>query len=421
MAKKDHWMKIDNAGKIFPAVSNETRSSTFRLSMYIKEDVDPLLLEKVVNNLLPRFETFNVKIKNGLFWNYFAANNNYFKVEQENAIIGQYKLKSPSLYCFRVLYYQKRITLETFHSLSDGFGAMEFLKSIVYEYLKEKGYELNNEGKIYSERVINPYEKLDAFTYNYDKNNKLSLKEENAFKLKGDVYPNNWNLFVKASLKTSNFIELAHKKDVTITQYMVALLIYSIYLKDPSCKKSKKPIKIFVPVNLRKFFEQETLRNFSLYIRVCINAYNKELTFNEILEETKKQFKEQLHKENFIRRISANVFFEKNFFVRILPLFIKNIAFKIAYYFCGPSVTTSYISNLGKIDLPESMKEHIDDIDFVNAGENLYLTMVTFEERLNIIFSTRLYDKSIMYNIIKTLQEEGLDIELHSNYEDETL
>ena len=218
-------MKIDNAGKIFPAVSNETRSSTFRLSMYVKEDVDPLLLEKVVNNLLPRFETFNVKIKNGLFWNYFAANNNYFKVEQENAIIGQYKLKSPSLYCFRVLYYQKRITLETFHSLSDGFGAMEFLKSIVYEYLKEKGYELNNEGKIYSERVINPYEKLDAFTYNYDKNNKLSLKEENAFKLKGDVYPNNWNLFVKASLKTSDFIELAHKKDVTITQYMVALLI----------------------------------------------------------------------------------------------------------------------------------------------------------------------------------------------------
>jgi len=421
MRKRDHWMKIDNAGKIFPAVSNETRSSTFRLSMYMKEDVDSKLLEKVVNMLLPRFDTFNVKIKSGLFWNYFAANNNYFKVEQENAIIGQYKLKSPSLYCFRVLYYEKRITLETFHSITDGTGAMEFLKSIVFEYLKEKGYELDNEGKIYSERVINPYEKIDAFTYNYDKKNKLSLKEEQAFKLKGEYYPQNWNLFIKASLKTSEFINLVHNKGVTATQYMVALLIYSIYLNEPACKKSKKPIKIFVPVNLRKFFDEDTLRNFSLYIRVCINAYGKEWTFDSILQETKKQFEEQLNKDNFIKRISANVFFEKNFFIRILPLFIKNIAFKVAYYFCGPSVTTSYISNLGKIDLPDSMISHVEDLDFVNAGENLYLTMLTLKEKMNIIFSTRLYDKSIIYYIIKTLQNEGLNIEIHSNYEDEML
>lgn len=421
MMRRDHWMRIDNAGKIFPAVSNEIRSSTFRLSMYINEKVDSELLEKVVNDLLPRFDTFNVKIKNGLFWNYFAANNNYFKVEEENAIIGQYKLKSPSLYCFRVLYFQNRITLETFHSISDGTGAMEFLKSIVYMYLKEKGYELDNEGKIYSEKVINPYEKLDAFSYNYDKKNKLSLKEEQAFKLKGDNYPSNWNLFIKTSFKTTDFIRLTHKKNVTATQYMVALLIYSIYLNEPTCKKSKKPIKIFVPVNLRKFFNQETLRNFSLYIRVCIYANKKEWTFDDILEETKKQFEEQLNKNNFIKRISANVFFEKNFFIRILPLFIKNIAFKVAYYFCGPSVTTSYISNLGVIDLPNTMENYIEDVDFVNAGENLYLTMVTIRERMNVIFSTRLYDKSIIYHIIKSLQKEGLEVEIHSNYEDDVL
>lgn len=419
MAKRNHWLKIDNAGKIFPAVSSESRSSTFRLSMYVKDNVDPVILEKVVNKILPRFDTFNVKIKCGLFWNYFAANNNYFKVEEENAIIGQYKLHSPSLYCFRVLYYEKRITLETFHSLSDGSGAMEFLKSIVYEYLKEKGNELESQGKIYSERVINPYEKVDAFTQNYDKKNKLSLKEEKAFKLKGESLQDNWNLFIKARFNTTQFIDLVHMYDVTATQYMVALLIYSIYCNQPACKLSKKPIKIFVPVNLRKIFKEDTLRNFSLYIRVCINAYKKDLTFEEILESTKTQFIEQLNKENFIRRISANVFFEKNYLIRIIPLFLKNIAFKIAYYFCGPIVTTSYISNLGKIDLPDSMYDHIDDIDFVNAGEDLYLTMVTLKEKMNIIFSTRFLDKSIIYQIIKTLKEQGLDVEIHSNYKDE--
>ncbi len=419
MARRNHWLKIDNAGKIFPAVSSDSRSSTFRLSMYLNEDIDPIVLEKVVNDLLVRFDTFNVKIKTALFWNYFAANNNYFKVEEENAIIGQYKLNSPTHYCFRVLYYQKRITLETFHSVSDGTGAMEFLKSIVYEYLKEKGVDFDSEGKIYSKKVINPYEKLDAFTYNYDAKNKLSLKEEKAFKLKGEYYPENYNLFIKASFKTGEFIELTHQSEVTATQYMVALLIYAIYLNEPRCKKSKKPIKIFVPVNLRKFFEVETLRNFSLYIRICINAYNQNLTFEDILASTKKQFSEQLNKENFIRRISANVYFEKTYLIRLLPLFLKNIGFKIAYYFCGPIVTTSYISNLGKIDLPSEMYNYVNDVDFVNAGEDLYLTMITLKERMNVIFSTRFLDKSIIYEIIKYLQNKGLDVEIHSNYEEE--
>ena len=265
--KRNHWLKVDNAGKIFPAVSNNSRSSTFRLSFELKSDVNPYLLEKVVNKLLPRFETFNVKLKKGLFWNHFAANNSYFKVEQENAIIGQYKMKSPSQYCFRVLYFQRRITLETFHALSDGTGALEFLKSIVFEYLKEQGYSLESENKIISDKVINPYEKLDAFSYSYDKNNRLSLSEDKAYKLKGDLYQDNWNSFIKATFSSENYLNICKKYNVTATQYLASLLIYSIYSNQPACKKSKKPIKIFIPVNLRQFFEVNTLRNFSLYIK----------------------------------------------------------------------------------------------------------------------------------------------------------
>lgn len=416
MEQRNHWFKIDNAGKVFPAVSNDNRSSTFRLSFDLKKDIDPVILEEVVNYLLPRFDTFNVKIKHGLFWDYLAANNNYFKVEEENNIIGQYRLKSPSLYCIRVLYYQKRITLETFHSLSDGTGAMEFLKSIVFEYLNRIGENIDAENKIVSSKVINEYEKVDGFNYNYEKDNKLNLKEEKAYQLKGEVYPNYFNLFVKAIFSCSSFIELCHKKGVTATQYVVSLLIYSIYLNQPNCLKSKKPIKIFVPVNLRKYFEVNTLRNFSLYIKVTVDSYNKKLEFDDILELTKKQFLEQLNKEHLSKRMNANVGIEKNFFIRILPSFIKNIGFKIGYSMLGDSVSTSYVSNLGKIDLPSSMYDYINNVDFVNAGENLYLTMVSLQDKMNLIFSSRLIDKSIIYKIIKMLQNEGLDITIQTNY-----
>lgn len=417
MSKRNHWLKIDNAGKIFPAVSNDSRSSTFRLSMYINENVEKDLLEKVVNNLLPRFDTFNVKLKRGLFWNYLATNNNHFKVEEETSIIGQYKLKSTSLFCFRVLYFEKRITLETFHSLSDGTGAMEFLKSIVYEYLKEKGYELENEGKIYSEKIINPYEYNDAFTLNYDKNNRLSLKEETAYKLKGELYPNNFNRFIKVTVNMDEFMNLVHKNNVSATQYLTALLLYSIYKNDPNAKRSKKPIKIFVPVNLRRFFEVNTLRNFALYIKVSINPLEKEYTFEDILNITIDYFNKQLNKEELLKRINANVYFEKNWLIRIMPLFIKNIGFKIGYFLAGSRVSTSYISNLGKIDAPSSMLNYVSDVDFVNAGENLYLTVASIKDRVNLIFSTRLVNSVIIYDFIKTLQKEGLDIVVHSNFQ----
>ena len=415
MSKRNYWMKIDNAGKIFPAVSSESRSSTFRLSFDLKEDVDPLLLEEVVNYLLPRFDTFNVKIKHGLFWDYLAANNNYFKVEQENKIIGQYRLKSPSLYCFRVLYFQKRITLETFHALSDGTGAMEFLKSIVFEYLKRLGHFIDGEDKIVSKKVINEYEKLDGFTYNYDKDNKLNLKEEKAFELKGEVYPDYFNLFIKATFSCQDFISMCRKKKVTATQYIVSLLAYSIYLNQPQCLKSKKPIKIFVPVNLRKFFEVNTLRNFSLYIKVTIDTFNKKLDFDDILELTKEQFAQQLNKDHLAKRMNANVGIEKNFLIRILPSFIKTLGYKIGYHLYGDSVSTSYVSNLGKVDLPSSMYDYINNVDFVNAGENLYLTMVTLQDKMNLIFSSRLIDRSIIYKIIKTLQDSKLDITIQTN------
>ena len=71
MKKRKYWYRLDNAAKIFPAVSKDDRSNVFRLSFYLDETVDSDILEQAVNKILPRFETFAVQMKNGLFWNYF--------------------------------------------------------------------------------------------------------------------------------------------------------------------------------------------------------------------------------------------------------------------------------------------------------------------------------------------------------------
>ena len=416
MDNHEYWMKVDNAGKVFHAVSNYSRSSTFRLSMYVNEEVDPYTLQQALNYTLPRFESFKVKIKNGLFWNYFTTNNNPCLIEEENSHIGQYAMKNRSNYCFRVMYYGRRITLETFHAISDGTGASEFLKSIVYEYLKLRGNSIQSEGKILIDKASNLYENSDSFLISSNLKKKLGDTEIKAYSLPGDLYPNNWSSFIKASIDLDKIKALAKQKNCTLTMYIASLYLYSLYKAEPDARNSKKPIILSIPVNLRKYFKSNTLRNFSLFIKVILPLNGKTWDVDSILEEIKPQFEKQLNTEFLQRRINYYVAFEKNFAIRILPLFIKNLAFKLIYFLQSNRITTTYISNLGPIDLPEEMHEYVKDVDFVNTGEKLYMTMATIKNRLNIMFSTRLRDHSIIYTFLKELQERDIDIVLQTNH-----
>ena len=416
MKNHDYWMKVDNAGKVFHAVSNYSRSSTFRLSMYINEEVDPYTLQQALNYTLPRFESFKVKIKNGLFWNYFVTNNNRCLIEQENSHIGQYVMKNPSHYCFRVMYYGRRITLETFHAISDGTGASEFLKSIVYEYLKLRGNNINSEGKILIDKPSNLYENSDSFLISSSPEKKLGDAEIKAYSLPGDIYPNNWSSFVKASIDLNKVKDLAKEKNCTLTMYIAALYLLSLYKAEPDARMSKKPFILMIPVNLRKYFDSKTVRNFALFIKIILPLNGKVWNLDSIIDEIRPQFEKQLNKEFLQRRINYYVAFEKNFAIRILPLFIKNLAFKFIYFLQSNRIITTYISNLGQIDLPKDMYNYVNDVDFVNAGEKLYMTMATIQNKLNIMFSTRLRDHSIIYTFLKELQEKGIDIVLQTNH-----
>ncbi|MBE0701152.1 MAG: hypothetical protein IH571_05650 [Acholeplasmataceae bacterium] len=141
-------------------------------------------------------------------------------------------------------------------------------------------------------------------------------------------------------------------------------------------------------------------------------------TFSEMLELTKIQFAEQLDKNLLHERISSLVGFEKNIFIRILPLFLKNIAFKIGYNILGESISSSSISNLGIIDLPSGFRDRVLDVDFINAGYGLAMTIASVFDDTNIMMTTSLKDLSIMNHIVSFLVNEGLDVVLDTNYQE---
>jgi hypothetical protein len=190
-------------------------------------------------------------------------------------------------------------------------------------------------------------------------------------------------------------------------------MAYSIYSKQPACHKTKKPIKMFVPVNLRKFFQSPTLRNFSLYIKATF-AGKDSWTFEQMLNETKRQFKDQLNKEELHGRINSNVSIEKNFAIRILPLFIKNIAFQLSYYYLAENITTYAISNLGNIQLPKQMEQFIQDIEFSIGGTSMAIASI--HGFTNLSLNTEFKDLSMIHAFLSHLIEAGLNVQIDTNY-----
>lgn len=188
------WYKLDNAAKIFPSVSNRGRTNVFRLSFEMKEEVDPLLLQHALEQTIKRFPMLNVRLRKGMFWYYFEDNDQTPKVEEENPYICRMfeGLRDNNGFKFRLSYFDKRISLETFHSLTDGTGALEFLKSIVYTYLELQDITISASNILTEEVEMINEESLDYFNLHYNAKLKNTRKEVKALQFKSPQYEDDW-------------------------------------------------------------------------------------------------------------------------------------------------------------------------------------------------------------------------------------
>ena len=75
MAKPDsQWYRLDNAGILYSALQREEYSAIYRFSALMTESVRPAALQNAIDRVLPRFPSFAVRIRRGLFWYYLEPN-----------------------------------------------------------------------------------------------------------------------------------------------------------------------------------------------------------------------------------------------------------------------------------------------------------------------------------------------------------
>ena len=135
--EKLYWRRLDNSAKIFPISAGKRYSTVFRLSVVLKEAIQSDILQIALEKALEEYEFFRVRLKSGFFWNYLEYNPKKPIVEQEKEYPCKYiEPKENNQYLFKVTYFDKKINIDIFHSLTDGNSGVMFFREIVYNYIE---------------------------------------------------------------------------------------------------------------------------------------------------------------------------------------------------------------------------------------------------------------------------------------------
>lgn len=421
--RKLKWMRLDNAAKIYPAARRRKWNNVFRLSMTLKDRVEEDILQLALEITIRRFPSIAVRLRRGVFWYYLEQIPHGPEVVRDKSYpLSRMPFDDIRKCAFRVLYYENRIAVEFFHALTDGNGGMIFLKSLVAEYISRK-YEKeipNTHGVLDRYETPKEEELEDSFLKNYGRVS-MSRKESTAYRLTGTPETDGFLNNITCMFKVSEVLAQSKSYGVTLTEFIAAVMIMSIMeiqKKKILSPKRLKPVKVLIPVNLRKLFKSETLRNFVLYVTPGINPKMGSYTLEEACKAIHHQIGVELNQKHMRARMTTNVKSEKKVILKVMPLFVKNFAMKLVYNAVGEKKSCLSISNLGAVTLPEEMKEYVERMDFVlgvQATNPYNCGVLSYGEILYINFIRNIKEPELEATFCRKMKELGLWIKVESN------
>ena len=420
---KLRWLRLDNAAKIYPAARTQDWSNVFRLSATLTETVDMDIMKTALDVTVRRFPSIAVRLRRGVFWYYLEQLTEAPAVREESSYpLTRMSREEIGKCAFRVIVYGRRIAVEMFHSLTDGNGALVFLKSLVAEYLQQKyGIRIPAEHGVLG-RLDEPAEaELEDSFQKYAGTVSASRQERTAWRLGGTPESGGFLSVTCFELSTKDVLAKAHEYNVSLTTFLCAAMMMAMQnLQKESVPnpRRRKPLKVLIPVNLRKLFPSRTLRNFALYTTPEILPQLGEYTFEEICQAIRHRMGLDITPKQMSMKIATNVNSERIMAVRLMPLFIKNMVMKAVFDSVGEKKSCLTLSNLGSVRLPEEMIPYVETMDFilgVQATAPYNCGVLSYGDKLRLNFIRNIREPKLEYHFHCVLRDMGLCAEVQSN------
>ena len=395
--------------------------AVFRLSCVLDEEVDPLILDGAVARALRRFRPFAVSLRRGLFWYYHEEIDAAPPVLPEaGPLCAMPDASDNEGHLFRVLHRGSRVSLELFHSLADGSGALSFLKTIVACYYEARGLPIvEGEGVLDPDGAPDPEESEDAFARYAGDPRGRSFAEERAWSPPGPGLPPPGLRLVAGRIEAAALAAKAKERGATITALLSGCFLKAL---DASQREDEGlpqlPVRLQIPVNMRKACPSRTLRNFSLYANVALPLSERPPSLDEAVRAAAEGMRAGHDPDELAKMMALNVSAERHPALRAAPLALKRLALRTAYALVGDASFTAALSNLGAVALPEPLSARVREFGFAlgrGRKPGVNLAVVGYSGKVLATTTSDLIDRNVEREFFRTLSGLGLDVEIESN------
>lgn len=421
-AESRYWRRLDNAALIFPASRRRGWHNVFRISADLTEPVDRDVMQSALEVTVKRFPLISSRLRTGVFWYYLEQTSAPEIIKDGCCPLMHHHFREVRKCAIRVLYHKNRVAVEFFHAVTDGSGGEIFVKTLLAEYISQK-YKVvipSKFGVADRQAQPTPEELEDSFSENAGAVG-LKRTDGKAYRLTGTKEKDGYLNWTCGTLDVNDLLSRCHEHGVTVTAYLSAVMIMSIItLQKRKVNRLDKrlPVRVQIPVNLRKLFGSTTMRNFVMVATVGVDPRMGDYTFEEVLGIVNHQIRLGITPKNMQAIFTTNVNSEKVFAIKLVPLFVKNIVMKAVFDVVGEAQGAITISNLGQIKMPEEMEKYITGFDFIIGPQALAphnCAVCSYGGKLRINFIRSSEDPELEREFFRNLVKLGHHVVVESN------
>lgn len=363
--KVSRLFPVDNSSILFLSLIRKNHTNSYRFTMTLSEPVCPETLQQAVDRIYRRFPTIIAGFLPGFFHYFqFPAVQPPLVREDPGCLLTMTKEELHRC-AYRVLYKDNTVSIEAFHALTDGYGAIASFTTLMAEYLRMKhGVHIPAVETVRDLEVLPSAEEISDDYLIHQEGKPLHLPSRYAYQIPGTPNPDWRVLNTTIEYPVHRIVEAAHRCGVSANTLLSGVLASTVMeIQRQKRSGAIKPVRIMVPIDLRRFFQSHTLRNFIWYALPTMEPGERDLPLEELLKKFHHQFRDQTQRKRLASIMAYNVRTQLNVFFRFLPRAVKYALMRLAYRYFGESNSSVTITNLGNLKLPEEMKPYVKKLD----------------------------------------------------------
>lgn len=423
------WVRMDNASNIFLAARTAADPKVFRMSAELDHVVDPWLLQDALDATYDRYPLYHAVLRRGVFWHYLQDSDLRPVVtpDLQHTCAPIYEPDRRTL-LFRVVHHRRRISVETFHALSDGTGALWFLTDLLAAYLRLRYPDVDRALTTEPVHELAP----DSFTHYFRRRpdgepagrsapapvtgGRRLTGVRRVHRLRGTHTPDNRTRAVELTMPASGVLALARAEGVSLTMYLTALFLESLR-RSPEGLGRHRTLGVSVPVNLRQFFPSTSARNFFAAVRVE-HAYGPGTDGDDaraadevgaVARALEDQFRPKVTPEALAAQLRRFIRFERMPVLRVVPRPLKDLILSLVNRANNRGLSVA-VSNLGRVVLPEPVEPHVGRILFHVSAARPQFCAVSHAGQLTVSFSSPFTQTAHIREFARMLTDHGITV-----------